>query len=117
MVASGDAEAGEKVVYHSPESSLPSERSEGRSDTSSQGDTADKGNVEPVDVLVPIAPGHWRVCNVRLIWVVFRVSVWLRLGSHWRRLLVFGDEGRVDGTHASDSLVRGHCGLEDRQRT
>lgn len=105
MVAGGDTEAREKVVDDSPESSLPLERCEGRGDTSSEWDTTDERYVEPVDVFVPIAPGHGSIRNVRLIWVVLRVSVWLRFGSHWRWLLVFGDESRIHCHHASDRLV------------
>lgn len=108
MVAGGDAEASEKVVDDCPDSSLPLERCEGCSDTSSERDTANKCDVEPVDVFVPVAPGHGSIRNVRLVRIVFWVSVWLRFGSHWRWLLVFGDEGRIHCHHASDRLVARH---------
>lgn len=86
MVAGGNTETSEKVVDDCPDGSLPAERCEASSNATRQRDATNEGEIEPIDVLVPVTPGHGGVGDVRLVWVVFWVSVWLALGGHWGRL-------------------------------
>lgn len=58
MVASSDAETGVEVVDDSEDGRVEAKRNPVGGDEASQGDEDDEDGVEPVDVLVPVGPGH-----------------------------------------------------------
>ena len=62
--------------------------------------------VEPVDVLVPVRLCEGGLGDVWLLWVVLGIAVGLRDGGHGGWLL---NVLWVDGLHARDRLVGGHC--------
>ena len=78
VVATGDAEAGEEVVDDGKEGGLPLDGGEAGTDEAHDGNEDDEGDIEPVDMLVPIPPGHGRVGDVRSSWIIVSVSVGLR---------------------------------------
>ena len=88
VIAGGDTEASGEVVQYSPEGRLPFEWCPQRSNASDDRNADDEEDIEPIDVLVPVLPRHWRLRDVWLLRVILLVPhgllrCWLRL---WRRL-------------------------------
>ena len=67
MVASCDTEAGVEVVDDGEDGGLEVERYPVAGHEAQDGDNDDEGGVQPVDLLVPVAPGRWLVGNVNLL--------------------------------------------------
>ena len=63
-------------------------------------------------MLVPVLSRNGLVGDVRLLRVVFWITVWLRGAGHCRGLR---DVFWVDGLHASGGLVGGH-GVDDGKK-
>lgn len=125
VVSRSDSETGCEVVGDGPDGGRQTERSPPSSDKTDHRDADNQGDVEPVDVLVPILLGHGHVGDVRpkrvlvrfstranwgcrsLLGVVVLVTVGFRGLCHgrWLRHL-----GRVDCHHAGSRLVGRHAG-------
>lgn len=89
MVTGSNAETGAEVVDDGKQRRLPFQWCPEGVDETSNGHTDNQGDVQPVDVLVPVLPRHGSLGDVRLFRVVFRVSVGLILAGHdWRLALV-----------------------------
>lgn len=106
MVSSGDAETGPEVVDDSPCGSWQTQRCPVGTDETSERYANNEGDIEPVDMLVPILPSDGVLCDMFLGRVVLGASVWLVLAGHWGRLR--GQVLGVDGLVASGGLVRRH---------
>ena len=77
MVATGYAEASEEVVDDGEKGGLPLDGGEAGTNEAHDGNEDDEGDIEPVDMLVPIPPGHGGVCDVRFSWIIMSISVGL----------------------------------------
>lgn len=73
MVASCDAHASVEVVDDGEDGGGELQRHPVGGDEAGQRDEDDEDGVEPVDVLVPVAPGHGQVGNVHLLGIVLGV--------------------------------------------
>jgi len=82
MVASCDTKSSPKVVDDSEERGLQTKRSPDCLDASVEGNSQDEGDVQPVDMLVPVGSRHGRLSDVSLLGVVGFGSVWLRGFGH-----------------------------------
>ena len=67
----GDAECSGKVVCHGPNRGLELESYPECLDAAVQRNANDQRHVEPVDMLVPVRPGHRSLCDVCLLGVIF----------------------------------------------
>jgi len=70
MVACCDPETGSEVIGDGPDCGRSTERSPESGNATDKRDADNQDNIEPVDVLVPVLSGHWRVGDMRLVWVV-----------------------------------------------
>ena len=61
-----DTEPGHEVVQNGPDGRLPVQRRPESHDAAHHGKKDDEGDVEPVDVLVPVGPGQGSLGDVRL---------------------------------------------------
>lgn len=77
VITCGDTQTSHKVIGNSPHGGLEVEGCPVRLDAAIDRHADDEGDVQPMHVLVPICPGDWSVGNVRLLWVIFGVSIWL----------------------------------------
>ena len=77
MIASRNTEAGHVVVDNGEKSRLPIQRSPYGSDQTEHGYADNEGDIQPVDVLVPVRSCQLGVCNVRFLWVIALISVGL----------------------------------------
>ena len=73
-----DAKSSCKIIGSSKQSSLPLQRSPPCLDESVERQSDNHGNVQPVDMLVPVGFGHGRVSDVLFLGVVGLVSIGLR---------------------------------------
>ena len=76
MVSSCDTKTGCKVVGNGPQSGLQIQRSPDGLNTAIEWYANNEGDVEPVDVLVPVRLGDWCFSDVHLLRIVLGVSVW-----------------------------------------
>lgn len=83
MVAGSDTKTGREIVGNGPDGGRKTERRPVGSDEASNRNTDNEGDVEPVDVLVPILSRDREISDVRLARVVGLVSVWLLLLGRW----------------------------------
>lgn len=113
MVSSGDAQTSGKVVGNSPDGSFELQGSPVGRNTSSQWDADNEVDIQPVDVFVPVRSGHWCLCDVNFLGVIFGISVGLRRFGHGRGL--GGSEFGFDGQVASSRLRGRH--VEDMRST
>lgn len=100
MVSSGDSKAGVEVVWmlsvhepvsgavastkltnDGPDGSLELERDPVGGNEADGGNDEDEGSAEPVDVLVPVLPGHGQLRDMRLLGVVVSLAEWDVLGG------------------------------------
>lgn len=72
-----DPETRHEVIGHGPDERLPLQRSPVCGDQTVDGNAHDEGDVEPVDVLVPICLGDGLFGDVRLLGVVPLVAIGL----------------------------------------
>lgn len=77
MVACGDTKTSHEVVGNGPDGGLQLKGYPESLDAAIDRDADDEGDVQPMNVLVPIRLGDGSVGDVRLLWVIFGVSVWL----------------------------------------
>jgi len=103
MISCGDTKTGAEVVNDGPYGGLPKEGSPNGLDEADSGDTEDKDDVEPVDVLVPVLLRDGLVCDVRLLRIVLWIPVGLRLCSLSRGLLRL--KLGLDSKHAGSGLM------------
>lgn len=96
---SGDSQARHEVVQHGKGGSLPPQRGEECLNASVERNADDEGDIQPVDVFVPVGSGQWRLGDVRLGRIVASVPVWLR------------DLGHARGRHRRKLRRRCHGGL------
>ena len=75
MISRCDAEAGCEVIGNSPDGRLELERYPKGLYAAAEWNADDEGNIQPVDVLVPVCTGHGRFGNVWLLWVILGVSI------------------------------------------
>lgn len=75
MVTSGDSKTGKVVVEDGKGESLPVEGCPQGSNQTHDRNADNEGNIEPIDMLVPIGPRHFGVCDVWFFWVIFVASV------------------------------------------
>ena len=81
--ASGDlhtscnAEPGHEIIQDSPHSRLPLQGRPNGLYTAVEGDTHDQGDIEPIDMFVPVGFGHGCICDVRFPRVISSAPVWL----------------------------------------
>lgn len=68
-LTSSDSKAGVEVVDDGEQSRLPLEGHPVGRDEAKNGNEDDEGGVEPVHMLMPVGPGHWRVGDVNLLLV------------------------------------------------
>jgi hypothetical protein len=109
MVPCCNTEAGGEVVGNSPDGGLELERDPPGLHAAVEGDADDEGDVEPVDVLVPVRTGHGGFCDMWLLRVVLGVSVGFRGfgGGGWLGGHVFWFDSQV----ASSWQTGRHTGL------
>ena len=74
-LTSCDTETGHEIVCYSPDGSLQVERSPVCCDETIDRNSHDQGDVQPVDVLVPVRLGNWLLGDVRFLGVVSLVTV------------------------------------------
>lgn len=86
LLTSCDPQAGHEVVDHRPDGSLEVQRHPESLDTASQRDSQDQGDVEPVDVLIPVGEGHLGICDMRLLVLLLLRSLSLSLSLSLSRL-------------------------------
>lgn len=67
VLTSSDAETSVEVVDDGKSESLEVERHPVGRDEAHDGDNDDEEGVEPVDMLIPVAPGHGRISNVNFL--------------------------------------------------
>ena len=67
MVTGCDTETGHEVVDEGPDGGLPLERSPVCLNDTIEWNTDNESDIEPVDVFVPVEPGHRLVGDVRLL--------------------------------------------------
>ena len=72
-----DTETSSEVVCYSPDGSLQLERNEEGTDAAIERDHHNESDVEPIDMLVPIRLGDRFLCDVFLLGIIFRFSIWL----------------------------------------
>lgn len=65
-----DAETGAEIVGDGPDGSLEMERDPESPDDAVEREEDDEGDIEPVDVLVPVLSGHGGLCDVDLFGLV-----------------------------------------------
>ena len=87
QLTSCDSQTSHKVICYSPDCGLPLQRCPVCRNAAIDWDTNDQGDIEPVDMFVPIGSGDGLFGNVWLLWIVLFVSVWLRGLCHARRYL------------------------------
>lgn len=83
MIASCDAQARGEVVENCKDGSLPDERREESLDAAKQRDANNEGDVQPVDVFVPILASDGSLGDVGLSRLVMLVAVRFGLAGHW----------------------------------
>lgn len=76
VVAGCDTKASHEVVCKCPYGCLEMERRPVRCNHPVDWKTNNEGNIEPVDVLVPIGLGDGRLGDVRLLWIVLFGTRW-----------------------------------------
>ena len=74
---SGNAEPGHKIIHHSAHSRLPLQGRPNGLYAAIDWDTHDEGDIEPVDMLVPVGFGHGCIGDVRFPGIIISASVWL----------------------------------------
>lgn len=77
MVACCDTETSHEIIGNRPESGLELERHPKSLDAAINRYADDEGDIQPVDMLVPVRSGHGSFGDVRFLGVIFGVSVWL----------------------------------------
>ncbi len=77
MVASCDTQTSGEVVCNGPNGGLDLERYPEGLDAAVDGNANDESDIKPVDVLIPVRSGHWDLGDVRLLGVIFGISVGL----------------------------------------
>ena len=77
VVACCDTKPGGEVVCYCPQRCLELERNPDGLNEAIHRNTDDEGDVEPVDVFVPVLFCNGRLGDVRLLGIVLWVSVWL----------------------------------------
>lgn len=82
LLTSCDSQSSEEVVDHCPNGGLQLQRHEESLDTSGDGNADDEGDVEPVDMLVPVLASHLGIGNVHLLGVSRPRACSIRLGRH-----------------------------------
>jgi hypothetical protein len=87
VVTSCDTKTGHEVIDDSPDSGLPLQRSPIGHDETVDWNSHDEGDVKPVNMFVPVCFGNGFLGDVRFLWVVSLVTIWLRWLSHARRNL------------------------------
>lgn len=80
-----DSETSVEVVDDGEDGGIELDRDPVGGDEANHGNDDDEGGVEPVDVLVPVGPGHGRVGNVHLVEVVSASAQRLVVGSAIRK--------------------------------
>lgn len=70
MVAGRNAQTGPVVVDDGPDGGLQLQRRPVGRDEAAQGNEDDEGDIEPVDVLVPVGPRDGQVGDVWLLGIV-----------------------------------------------
>ena len=65
-----DAECSGKVVYHGPNRGLELESHPECLDAAVQRNADDQRHIKPVNMLMPVRPGHRSVCDVCLLEVI-----------------------------------------------
>ena len=78
VISSCDSQTGGEVIQNGKDGCLQVQRRPPGLDAAVYGNANDEGDIEPVDVLVPIRLGHGRLCDVWLLGVIFRASVGFR---------------------------------------
>ncbi len=68
------------------------------------GNSDNEGDVEPVDMLVPIGTGNRFLSDMWLLWIELLVTIWLRRLCHWRWLLQSSLCGRRHGDVLADGI-------------
>lgn len=112
VVAGGDSETGHEIIDDSPDGSLDLEGCPERLHATVQRNADDQGDIQPVDVLVPIRLGDGGVGNVRLFRIILGVSIRLRWLCH--RVGLRREVFRLDSQMAGGGLVGGHTLLSGR---
>ena len=82
MVACCDTETGHEIVGNSEDGGLEQKRCPKSLNAAVQRNADNEGDIEPVDMLIPVCFGDGSVGDVRLFWIIFCASVWLRRFSH-----------------------------------
>lgn len=77
MIAGGDTESREIVVDDSEQGGLPFDWSPEGCHQACQRHHNDEGDIQPINVFPPILLGYFRVGDVRFLWVIMSVPVWL----------------------------------------
>lgn len=94
MVTSCDSQPGAEVVEDCERSGLGLERSPVCGDHPVDGNAHNQGHVQPVDMLVPIGLGDGLLGDVRLLGIIFLVSIGLSGLRHACCLSSHGEELR-----------------------
>ena len=77
MISSCDAQTGCKVIENGKDCGLEQEWRPQGLYAAIERNANDQGDIEPINVFVPICFGHGRFCDVWLLGVIFRVPVGL----------------------------------------
>src|SRR5271154_5525390 len=77
-----DTKAGHEVICDRPDSGFPSQWRPICCDEPIEGNKNNESDIEPVDMLVPIRSGDRLIGDVRLLRIVFLVTIWLRWLCH-----------------------------------
>jgi hypothetical protein len=77
VIASCDTETSHEVICYSPDGGLELERSPIGSNEAVDGNSNNQGDVEPIDMFVPIRLGDGLLGDVRFLGIVLLVTIWL----------------------------------------
>lgn len=86
MVSGSDAQSSGEIIEDCKESGFELQWHPESLDAAVQRNADNEGNVEPVDVFVPVRPGHRCLCDMWLLRIIFGVSIRLRGLRHRCRL-------------------------------
>lgn len=75
MVASGNTKSSREVVCNCPDGSVQSKRCPDSLNAAIYRNANDEGNVEPVNVFIPVRLGHRQLSDMYLLGIIFRVWV------------------------------------------